>query len=105
MSYAASYAEKNAGAEVVLRDSIVRRESYKSYYDFVVAGKFDFLFIESATPSWPHDQKVIKKIHEISPQTKIVLTGPITNCDPEKILAELPIVACIKGEYEKGSCR
>jgi len=103
MSYAASYAERETGASVTLRDSIVRRESYQKYYDFVKAEQFDFIFIESATPSWPHDKKVIEHIHQISPKTKIALCGPITNCDPESILSDLPVVACIKGEYEKGA--
>ena len=101
MAYAGSYAATSTGAEIVLRDSIVRRESYASYLDFVRAGRFDFIFFESATPSWEHDKNLIRRIHELSPRSKLVLTGPIANCEPEKILSELPIVACIKGEYRE----
>ena len=103
MAYAASYARKATGADITLRDSIVRRESYARYFDFVGAGDFDFIFFESATPSWEHDRRLIRRIHQISPKSKLVLTGPITNCEPDKILSEMPVVACIKGEYEKGS--
>jgi radical SAM superfamily enzyme YgiQ (UPF0313 family) len=103
MTYAASYVAKATGAEVVLRDSIARRESYESYWQYVGQNQFDFIFIESATPSWDEDSKTIRKLHELSPKTQIVVCGPITSVKSVEILEQFPVVACIKGEYEKGS--
>ena len=101
MTYAASYLAEKTGAEVILRDSIARRESYNSYWRFILDNQFDFIFLESATPSWEEDARTIRKIHELSPRTKIVVCGPITSAKAEEILKELPVVACIKGEYER----
>lgn len=103
MTYAASYVVEKTGAEVVLRDSVARRESYDSYYAYLRNNEFDFIFTESATPSWEHDSKVIQRVHEICPNARIVVCGPITSIKAEEILRTLPVVACIKGEYEKGS--
>jgi radical SAM superfamily enzyme YgiQ (UPF0313 family) len=58
--------------------------------------------VESATPSWEEDSRTIGKIHELSPKTKIVVCGPITSVKSQEILDNHPVVACIKGEYEKG---
>ncbi|SPP65636.1 B12-binding domain-containing radical SAM protein [Nitrospira lenta] len=104
MGYAATYVAKMAKVEVALRDSIAIKESYEDYYNFVTAGRFDFIFIESATPSFEHDAAVIRKIRKISPMSKIVLAGPIAALG-EKLLAEHDIHAVIKGEYEKGSVK
>jgi len=103
MSYAGSYVAKSTGAEVTLRDSIGRRESYGSYYRFIRENFFDYIFFESATPSWDHDRQVLLKVHELSPASKIVMCGPITSEKGQEILDTLPVAACIKGEYEKGS--
>ena len=105
MGYAAPYLEKVTGATVTLRDSIALRESVKSYWKFVSRQKWDFIFLESATPSWKVDQEYIRALHAKQPDAKIVLCGSITARDPEKILAELPVHACVQGEYEKGSVR
>jgi radical SAM superfamily enzyme YgiQ (UPF0313 family) len=102
MTYASSYVAKETGAEVVLRDSIARRESYASYWKYIRDNQFDFIFIESATPSWEEDSKTIRKIHELSPRTRIVVCGPITSVKAQEILDQFPVTACIKGEYEKG---
>lgn len=103
MTYAASYVAREIGAEVVLRDSIARRESYESYWSYIRNNQFDFIFIESATPSWDEDSKTIRQIHKLSPKTQIVVCGPITSVKAQEILEQFPVVACIKGEYEKGS--
>jgi len=105
MGYASSYVARETGAEVQLRDSIGLKESYETYYACIEREKYDFIFIESATPSWEHDKKIIQRIHELSPHTKIVLTGPITSTQSQAILDQLPVAACIQGEYEKGSVK
>jgi radical SAM superfamily enzyme YgiQ (UPF0313 family) len=102
MAYAAGYAAKESGTEVLLRDSIARRESYAAYFSHLEQLQADYVVLESATPSWSHDAELIRKIHERCPGTQIILTGPITVTDPEKILSSLPVAACVQGEYEKG---
>lgn len=105
LGYAASYAARETGVDVILRDSIVRHEGYQNFYNYVRAEQFDFIFIESATPCWDHDAGVIRKIHGYSPNSKIIVCGPITTTRGAEILASLPVTACIVGEYEKGSVR
>lgn len=105
MGYAATYAARATGAEVRLRDSIALKESYENYFRHVAYERYDFIFIESATPSWEVDRQIIVEIHERSPRTRIVVTGPIASAKGEEILASLPVTACIQGEYEKGSVR
>jgi radical SAM superfamily enzyme YgiQ (UPF0313 family) len=105
MGYAATYLEKMTGARVTLRDSIARRESEASYWKFLNGQKWDYVFLESATPSWAVDQEYIRGIHAAQPAAKIVLCGPITAANPEAILTNFPVYACIQGEYEKGSVR
>ncbi len=101
MGYAATYAEKAAGANMVFRDSIATREPYDSYFAFLQEQQFGYIVIESATPSWPHDKRIIEKIEGLSPRTKIIVTGPITSIG-KQILDEVPIHAGVRGEYEKG---
>ncbi len=105
LGYAAAYVGHYGKAAVVFRDSIALRESYDRYFQFIAHVKFDYLFLESSSPSWEHDYEIILKIHAVSPSTRIVVTGPIVIAQHEKILSSLPVVACIKGEYEKGSLR
>lgn len=104
MGYASTYLARNTGAEVVLRDSVVLKESYKSYFRWLDGQRFDYVFIESASPSWEHDIQVIREIKRRRPETKIVVTGPIATMGA-KILDQAPIVAAIKGEYEKGAVK
>jgi radical SAM superfamily enzyme YgiQ (UPF0313 family) len=103
MGYAAPYLEKMTGARVTLRDSIALRESVASYWRFITTQNWDFIFLESATPSWAIDQEYIRGLHNAQPHAKIVLCGPIASSNPEEIFAKLPVHACIQGEYEKGS--
>jgi radical SAM superfamily enzyme YgiQ (UPF0313 family) len=105
MGYACTYLQARTGVPCELRDSIALRESSKSYYSFLKETRYDYIFIETATPSWNVDSQVIRQIHEISPQTKIVVTGPITTTRSEEILEKLPVHACIRGEYEKGAVK
>jgi radical SAM superfamily enzyme YgiQ (UPF0313 family) len=105
MGYAATYLEKHTGIHVSFRDSIALRESLKSYYRHIEDEKYDYIFIETATPSWENDRLIISRIHGLLPEAKIVVTGPIAASKSEEILADHPVHACIKGEYEKGCVR
>jgi len=103
MGYATTYLESKTNAEVIFRDSIAIKESYEKYWKFIQEGEFEYIIIESATPSWGHDKKLIRHLAEISPTSKIIITGPISSAHPEEILNNNQnVIACIKGEYEKG---
>jgi radical SAM superfamily enzyme YgiQ (UPF0313 family) len=104
MGYATTYAARETGADVVFRDSIALRESYAVYEAFLRAGQFDYVVLESASPSWDHDSTLIKRIHKMLPSCRIIVTGPITS-QSDRILRELPVHACVRGEYEKGVVR
>jgi radical SAM superfamily enzyme YgiQ (UPF0313 family) len=104
MGYAATYAARHIGAKIEFRDSIALRETYENYMAFVLAGQFDYIVIESASPSWAHDEALIGVLHRTVPRARIVVTGPIAS-KGEELLARLPIHACIRGEYEKGVVR
>jgi hypothetical protein len=105
LGYAASYVAKHTGTKVVLRDSVCLHESYASFWKWLQAERPDFVFFESASPSWEHDRGLILRINQFLPEAKIVICGPITALKGKEILAELPVVACIKGEYEKNSVK
>jgi hypothetical protein len=103
MGYAATYLRRATGAEVHFRDSIALRESYESWFQYVLRGRYEYLFLESASPSWEHDQQLIEYLHRWISPLKIVVTGPIATAQAEPIIRTLPVHACIRGEYEKGS--
>ena len=78
LGYATTYATKEIGKDkVFFRDSIALSESYKSFYKYLdeIKNKIEYLLIESATPSWDHDYKLIKTIKEKYPRLKIIVAG------------------------------
>lgn len=105
LAYAASYAAKATGAVVSIRDSIASRESYGTFYKSLEGQRYDYIFIETGTPSWVHDAGVIAEIHRRFPETKIVVCGPITATRGDELLECHLVHACIKGEYERGAVR
>ena len=104
MGYAASYAQKYSDANVVFRDSLGLRDSYRTFIQYVQKENPDMMVIESASPSWKHDAQLIQRIKRRWPRIKIVVTGPIAS-QAKEIMEELPVHACIQGEYEKGIVR
>lgn len=106
LAYATTYVKQVfPEAEVYFRDSIASRESLKTYLSFLQAGKFDFIFIETSTPTLESDKALINEINIVSPQTKLVLVGPPMAALAQNLIEELPIFAAIKGEYEKNSVK
>ena len=105
MGYAATYAAANTTADIRFRDSIAIRESYEQFGAYLAAERFDYVFFETATPSWDHDGLVVKFIRQTLPDCRIVITGPITTTKADEILGTLPVHACIKGEYEKNAVK
>lgn len=104
MGHAATYVAKATGAKVSFRDSIALRESYAAYFDHLREGRYEHIFIETATPCWDHDREIIRKIKQILPDTRITLTGALST-KVDAVLADNPINAMIQGEYEKGAVR
>jgi len=105
LGYAATYAAANTTADVRFRDSIALRETYEQFAGYLAAERFDYVLIETATPSWEHDCQVVKMIHQVLPQCRIVIAGPITTTKSDEILSTLPVYACIRGEYEKNAVK
>ena len=64
-----------------------------------INSKIEYFLIESATPSWEHDYKLIKNIKNKYPNLKIIVAGPISTSD-EKWDSDI-VYAVLKGEYEK----
>jgi len=89
----------------ILEFARVLRESYHSYFRHLEKERYEYIFIETATPSWENDSRIISEIHNRMPQSKIVITGPIAATKSDEILTYYPVHACIRGEYEKGSVR
>lgn len=104
LGYAASYTARalDSSAQVILRDSIARGESYGAYLDYVRDLAPDWIVIESATPSWPHDERLLRMIAERCPAACIILAGPLDPAKTAQILDVAPnIVAMVQGEYDK----
>lgn len=102
LGYATTYASKEINKNnVYFRDSIALSESYKSFYKYLesINKKIEYFVIESATPSWEHDYKLIKEIKIKYPHLKIIVAGPISTSD-QKWDSDF-IYAILKGEYEK----
>ncbi|AYR26926.1 B12-binding domain-containing radical SAM protein [Herbaspirillum rubrisubalbicans] len=104
MGYASTWLAAKTSADVTFRDSIALRESYDAYLRFLDSTRYDYIFIESATPSWNHDRSLIQTIAHRYPGTRIVVCGPISSLG-EQLFNEAPLHAVIQGEYEKGSVR
>ena len=100
MASAAAYAAREIpGARVEMRDSIARGESYEAFFAHLAGMRPDWLVIESATPCWAHDQKLIEEIRLRWPAMKIIVCGTIVaGCDFKKPAG---VFAACKGEYEK----
>lgn len=101
MGFAASWCQRAfPDAEVVLRDSLARRESYETFLNYIASWKPDFVIVETATPSWEHDKHVCRLITEAHPQARIIITGTITTTRGSEIAALG--YSAVHGEYEKG---
>ena len=102
LGYATTYTSKFIGEKkVYFRDSIALSESYKSFFKYLdsIHDKIEYYLIESATPSWEHDYKLIKEIKNKYPKLKIIVAGPISTSD-QNWDSEI-VYAVLKGEYEK----
>jgi hypothetical protein len=103
LQYAASYTQREfPEASVTLRDSIARGESYLSFMAYVKREQPDWIVIETATPSWEHDERVIRLIAHESPASKVILCGPMDAAKHKAIGdANRNILGIVQGEPDK----
>jgi hypothetical protein len=88
-------------SNVLFRDSIALADSYDDFFKYLNEKDIDFVVIESQSPCWEHDKTLIKKINEVAPSVKIILTGPIVNSLGGKNLKDLGVYSACLGEYDK----
>lgn len=100
VSASAYAAQRIEGAQVEIRDSIARGESYASFFAHVRETAPDWIVVETATPCREHDLRLIDAIKAGSPDTKIILVGTVVS-DATFTLPD-SCHAAVRGEYEKG---
>ncbi len=102
LGHAAGYTKKLLPeSDVVVRDSVARGETYADFGLFLKDYNPDYIVVETATPSWEHDQMVIRKM--IAPLgIQVILCGTLPETSHASILSEFPCVkAILRGEYDK----
>lgn len=94
------------GAQVVLRDSIARGESYNAYFDHIAGETYDWIVVETATPSWPHDQHLLERYRALCPRARVILCGTLDAAQaPALFAAHANLAAIVQGEYDKQIAR
>jgi len=103
LQYAASYtARELPDATVVLRDSIARGESYSAFLAYVSQERFDWIVIETATPSWSHDKLVLNAIDRASHGARLIICGTMDEAKAREELAHRrSLAAVVRGEPDK----
>jgi radical SAM superfamily enzyme YgiQ (UPF0313 family) len=103
LSHAASYTQKLLPeADVVVRDSVARGESYQAFQRDYVIIQPDWIVLETATASLEHDLRIIKALNWPVSPSKWILCGPIDETRHQHILKDHSNVhAIVKGEYDK----
>lgn len=102
LSAAAAYtAHLLPEAQVEIRDSIARGESYSAFFIHLGRAAPDWLVLETATPSWDHDAKLIDELGARLPSMRVILAGTIDATKAGEIRAAHPnVVAIVQGEYD-----
>lgn len=102
LGYGATYVERNVeGSEIQFRDSLLLHESRAEFIEFCRNQSFDYIVLETSTPSIEFDRDTIRQLKAINPRTEIILIGQNIAYDGRALLEQLPIFAAIKGECEK----
>lgn len=105
LSSAAAWAKKELqGSEVLIRDSIARGESYKSFFAWILSAKPTHVILETGAAAIDHDLELIGKLRGYLPGVKVALAGPPAGTlfkEDRKVRAE----AYIQGEYEKNAVK
>lgn len=87
-------------AQVEVRDSIARGESYDRFFRDVFAMAPDFIIIETGAASWPHDLQLVKVLKNRIPGLQVAIAGP-TAAEASKNTMPGIVDAFLVGEYEK----
>jgi radical SAM superfamily enzyme YgiQ (UPF0313 family) len=103
LAAAAAYtARELPAAHITLRDSIARGESYEAFAEHLAEEQYDWLILETATPSWPHDERLLHQLRALLPNCRIILTGTLPCEKAKEISAGHPnVFAIVQGEYDK----
>jgi hypothetical protein len=103
LAHAASYTQRELPtAHVVIRDSIARGESYNTYFEHIADEHYDYIIVETATPSWDHDTHLLHRYAALSPNARVILTGTLDVKNAEEIFRRHPnVCAIVQGEYDK----
>jgi radical SAM superfamily enzyme YgiQ (UPF0313 family) len=100
LAHAASYTKMlMPEAEVVVRDSVTRGESYDRFWRYVNEFAPDFVVLETATASLEHDIKLLNWATLLD--AKWILCGPIDENRHKTLLTHPRVHAIIQGEYDK----
>ena len=100
LSYAASLL-KHGQEEAKLIDAIAEGSDEEGLINRARDFKPDLLVIETSTPSFHNDIRIINHIHGELPQSCVVLCGPHASVFPAQLLKEYPVLDYILfGEYE-----
>lgn len=103
LGYAASYVAKHSGWKVRFRDCIAMADSYQDFGAYLHGLSPDVVFIESTTPSWEHDRRMIPNIHRALPLAQLVICGTIVTTRAAEAMNLPGVAAVIEGEFEKGA--
>lgn len=107
LAHAAAYtARELPAAHVTMRDSIARGESYPRFAEFLAADQPDWIVIETATPSWVHDERMLHQLRALLPDARVILTGTLPCEQAPALLAAHPnLAAIVQGEYDQQIAR
>lgn len=97
MAYATSVLQQH-GIEAYLVDSILSRESERSWEFRLQRIPFDYVVIETSSPSIENDLRLAEIAARYS---KVVLAGPHVTVFADEVIKKPFVYAVLKGEYEK----
>jgi radical SAM superfamily enzyme YgiQ (UPF0313 family) len=98
MASATAYLRKK-GIHAHLADSILTRESLDSYFHRIRTMPFDYVVIETSSPSINIDLTIAQ---EVAKHRKVILAGPHATIYADELMAEHPFIfGVVKGEYEQ----
>ncbi|MCE5242282.1 MAG: glycosyltransferase [Syntrophobacteraceae bacterium] len=98
LGYATSTLLRN-GIETWMVDSILTRESIESYFERLRYACFDYVVIETSTPSIDWDLRLAGEIHSRG-LGKVILAGPHATVFADDLIALPHVHAVLKGAYE-----
>lgn len=100
LAYAASLLKKES-KEARLIDAIAENIGEQSLLGDIISYNPDIIVIETSTPSFQNDIRIIEDIRKKMSNCHIALCGPHASTFPEHILTKYSIIdSILKGEYE-----